>query len=645
MDRSRMERLTFVFALTIVLVSAVLRLVNLNFHSLDLDESMSVWLAQKPTGELIANTLNLAWDPHPPGYYLLLQGWMSVFGSGELAVRLLSALLGIGLVWLLYLVGARLFDPWVGLAAAGLGAVNPLLVWLAQEARMYTLVAVLTLGSLYCMVRALDEHRWRWWLGYALLALAGCYSHLFAVLLLPVAALYVLVRGWHRRELWLWGWCTIGVVAVAYLPFAQNAWNASRVDLEINVYPRLDPGEQVYELAKSFATRFLPNPPPWLWIPVLLFVLAIPLGLWPARRRAEAGTGRAPGWLLSTWLALPLLAFVWINAQRPAFNPKYLVVIVPAFWLAIAAGVLRVCRWRSWLVVPALVPALLLSGLGWGHVWSTEVLREDWRTAAAYVSERAEADDQVFVHVHYAHIPFEYYYDGRAEVFAPLGSHPPRPEDLDGLLAPYGGARVLWLVQAQEHNTDPQHVIERWFSDRGPLVTEQYPTGMSVKAYALRYRLGGVPPSALPAQIGFGSRLRLMGYELDQSHLRPDSDRLHPPSNWIHLTLYWQVDQSLDGDFSTVVEMTDDHGGVWGGKLDQARNVLVYYRPSQWQPGEVIRDDYDINLNPVTPTGMYHIRIGVMGDDDGTLWPVSGAWTSEERAIVTDVRIENVGKE
>jgi hypothetical protein len=110
----------------------------------------------------------------------------------------------------------------------------------------------------------------------------------------------------------------------------------------------------------------------------------------------------------------------------------------------------------------------------------------------------------------------------------------------------------------------------------------------------------------------------------------------------IHVTLYWQIDQPLDGSFATTVEMTDDKGGVWGGKLDQPRNVLKYYQPILWQPGQVIRDDYDINLNPITPTGVYHIRIGVKGVDDGLFWPVSGAAASEQRAILTDVRIENI---
>jgi hypothetical protein len=185
--------------------------------------------------------------------------------------------------------------------------------------------------------------------------------------------------------------------------------------------------------------------------------------------------------------------------------------------------------------------------------------------------------------------------------------------------------------------------VEAWFAERGPIVTEQYPVGMSIKAFAMKYRLSGLPGRALPTHVRFGSRLSLIGFEMDQWHLRPDSERLHPPSNWIHLTLYWQVGEPLGEGFDTAVEMTDDSGGVWGGKLQQAHNVLRFYPPTEWRPGEVIRDDYDLNLNPATPDGTYHIRVGVRTGGE-VLWAIDGASESDGRAVLTDVRIENVGR-
>src|SRR5690348_16241867 len=52
-----------------------------------LDEALSVDIARLPLGDI---PRALRHDGHPPLYYFLLHGWMSVFGEGDTAVRSLS---------------------------------------------------------------------------------------------------------------------------------------------------------------------------------------------------------------------------------------------------------------------------------------------------------------------------------------------------------------------------------------------------------------------------------------------------------------------------------------------------------------------------------------------------------------------------
>ena len=49
-----------------------------------LDEALSVNIAKLPIGQIPAA---LRHDGHPPLYYVLLHVWMSVLGSGDVAVR------------------------------------------------------------------------------------------------------------------------------------------------------------------------------------------------------------------------------------------------------------------------------------------------------------------------------------------------------------------------------------------------------------------------------------------------------------------------------------------------------------------------------------------------------------------------------
>ncbi len=50
---------------------------------------------------------------------------------------------------------------------------------------------------------------------------------------------------------------------------------------------------------------------------------------------------------------------------------------------------------------------------------------------------------------------------------------------------------------------------------------------------------------------------------------------------------------------------------MWGDSLNRPNDALHVWPTSRWLPGEAVRVDYDINLNPVTPVGRYRIIIEV----------------------------------
>jgi mannosyltransferase len=68
------------------------------------------------------------YDPNMGLYYLLLNFWERIFGESEFAVRSLSALFGALSVSALYLLGARLYGPTVGLVAGLLLALDAFIV-------------------------------------------------------------------------------------------------------------------------------------------------------------------------------------------------------------------------------------------------------------------------------------------------------------------------------------------------------------------------------------------------------------------------------------------------------------------------------------------------------------------------------------
>jgi mannosyltransferase len=147
LEESRLTKAIRSLAAPMVLVLAgVLRFHLLDGQSLWGDEGTSVALSLR---DLASITQGAALDIHPPLYYYLLHYWMLLFGSGEIAIRSLSALTGTALVGVIFLTGQRLFGRPTALVAALLSAVSPLQIQYSQEARMYALAALLAALSVY----------------------------------------------------------------------------------------------------------------------------------------------------------------------------------------------------------------------------------------------------------------------------------------------------------------------------------------------------------------------------------------------------------------------------------------------------------------------------------------------------------------
>ncbi len=131
--------LIFLLLLLVLAVAAGLRFYNLDGQSLWSDEGNSVALAARPFAQIARDAAN---DIHPPLYYFLLRIWTRIFGTTEVALRSLSALLGVLLVLATAELGRRIFSRVTGLTAGILAAAAPFQVYYSQEVRMYILLAL-----------------------------------------------------------------------------------------------------------------------------------------------------------------------------------------------------------------------------------------------------------------------------------------------------------------------------------------------------------------------------------------------------------------------------------------------------------------------------------------------------------------------
>ena len=180
----------------IILAGLVLRLAVP--RGIWLDEAISIHQARLSLHDLFRNLYN--GDREPPLYHLTLWLTIRAFGHGEFAVRLPSLIAGTLVIPVLYELGRELYDRRTGLIAAAFAAVSPVLIWYAQEVRMYEFVALFGLLALLTQLRAIRNGTMLNWAAYILATAALLWSHYFGLLLILVQQLIFVGVLVHRRR-------------------------------------------------------------------------------------------------------------------------------------------------------------------------------------------------------------------------------------------------------------------------------------------------------------------------------------------------------------------------------------------------------------------------------------------------------------
>ena len=136
-----------IFILLLVLLGIELRVAVSNVP-LWYDEGHSILVAIKSFPFGIDEFLFTKDFQHTPFYFYFLHFWLKIFGTNEIILRMSSAIFGVATIPLTYVVGKKLYDKNVGIIAALLVTVSPLLVYYSIEIRMYAAVTFFAILSM-----------------------------------------------------------------------------------------------------------------------------------------------------------------------------------------------------------------------------------------------------------------------------------------------------------------------------------------------------------------------------------------------------------------------------------------------------------------------------------------------------------------
>lgn len=409
----------------IFIAGFLLRVAWLDKQSLWLDEMTSILVSQAPLMDILQGRV---FDNHtPPLYYVLLKLWGVFAPLDEIGLRLFSALVDAGSLFLFWLLGRRLFAPPRALLAVAAYAFSPFLIYYAQEGRMYSLMVFWVLGYSLLFLRMLSsEGRACYWVFATGIVLAlGVYTHyyfaFFAVGLNFLGACLYL-----RTPRRLWGIFVAGAVGVVlFIPwlhivaqlthtegqsfrefvFLVLPYSVFRFVVGYAVFP-LNLGTKVDYMGEII--RNLPS------IIVVFGIIAFMvkdalLGKNLEERRLAVSLA---------WLGLaPALIAILVSIKFSLISERYLLVGMPFFILLLFSQVHLTGR--------KVVPALFFALLAWGdfaYFFSPDFGKAQWRDAASFVAQTASDSDLIVTDPSYAMPILEYYLKRDADGSRLLGN-------------------------------------------------------------------------------------------------------------------------------------------------------------------------------------------------------------------------------
>jgi len=298
---------------------------------------------------------------HTPLVMIYLGLVWQLFGYSVWAARGAMTLIAAAMVISLYVLGRRVASREIAAWSALLLALSPLffaqttLAHLDLTAALFTALGVLSL---------LGDQFWL----FALAASLAVLSKETAVVLLPVVWLYA----WRRRRrlvagrtasLSTWAALVAPLVPIAvwalYYHDVTGYWTGNRDYLSYNLYSTLSPARVFWSLLRRAYELFIGG---FNW----LLTVSAPVGLWWARRQSTVDAARleaGDAWRPFTFLTAGLVAvyLLLLSLVGGAILPRYLLPVLPLFYLVAVALVMRLPRFPARLILAAAVACFVLA--------------------------------------------------------------------------------------------------------------------------------------------------------------------------------------------------------------------------------------------------------------------------------------------
>ncbi|MBS1517564.1 MAG: glycosyltransferase family 39 protein [Bacteroidetes bacterium] len=403
---------TKIFLLLIIILSAVLRIYDIETKNMWFDEIFSWKLSQSSFKDIIIQTSG---DIHPPFYYMLLSIWTSVFSDSIFSMRMMSVLFGILSIVFIYRISGMIFESKTSVFfVLLLYAVSPVNIFYSQEVRMLNLNLFLCLGSVYFFLMSLKNNSGRYILLFILFSVLAVYTHYFALLIVFTEFIVLLLKIIFRKSSFknlkkqFAGLIAVNILFIPWYPvfFRQ----VSKGQPWRTVLSFKDTGLNFLAYFKDvFLSAYFSFEPSYIqYLSVFISYIILAYLLYSLFKYISSGENMMNDFNYTVlFFYIPLAIALLISFRQSIVFSRYLSIIIPFFIITLLFFSDRLYKKKFTVVLFMFLFAV--SSLGTYINYENKFKNNDYRKITAYLEENIISGDKIIPEPHFMGFGIEYY--------------------------------------------------------------------------------------------------------------------------------------------------------------------------------------------------------------------------------------------
>ncbi|MGD1005071.1 MAG: glycosyltransferase family 39 protein [Methanoregulaceae archaeon] len=434
----------------LTLIGFFLRFYNLGFNSIWLDEASTYTFASMSISGIWQATT--AGEFNPPLFYWV-EHLMLTIGISEVIMRIVPALLGVLTIPLMYFIGKEFIDRNVGIIAAAACTFSPFLIYYSQEARAYSMGLFFVAFATFFFLKALKTNERTYWILFGVFSALAFWSHFYTLVMIGVLGLYALavkipefrqdIRTFKPLILAgvVFTIICMPLIIVTIQLFAKRTASAPTFGIQ-----GIDIIIETFREMSGFSTTLM-------YLFLILFAVGIAQAFLLDRKK---------GIFLVALTLLPF-AISWFLSYQIPMVPRYLIILVPVYFVGIALAykpVFTLISNRG--VVYGFVALMVLLSVTnpFFASYYTQYTKEDWRGFSRQMQQIAKPGDFVVLIPGYIAQPFDYYYTNSSFGIIEFGAT--TAKDLDAIDARKANNTIYYVVTNDIYSANPAGDAVAW---------------------------------------------------------------------------------------------------------------------------------------------------------------------------------------